>query len=618
MVTILTMGVLLPVLAAMVPLIVLPWWSFYYDVTPRVVLILAGAAFVLLSPAFWRVPATRSGKQFLALTGFQAAALALATIFSTRRGLSFLGSTWRKEGLPVELAILIWGAATFIWISSDPFRLRLFLRITVLASLPVALYGIAQYFGIDPLLPPAGYHFGEGKFEIVRPPSTLGHAAYFATFLLYPLFAGVALAKSETGRAWKTAAFGAAVAAGFGIVLSGTRAALLGGLAGLVFLAFRQAHSESVVRVKANEGLTANRLRFAIGAAAAIAMLVAFYLSPAGERLRARVHWSEEDSVGGARLLLWRDTLRMAGARWTAGYGPETFVVEFPSHESPALARAHPDFYHESPHNIFLEAFVSSGVLGLLAFAGWTAFGLAYARGPTGAAFVAMLVSQQFTAFTAPTELYFYISLAIVAASAPGVSAFRAVGSGKMVAQALACEPPLALRAALAAPFALFAILLGTGDAMLASARRALDRNDVETAGRTVTRARAWHAAADIYFSRRLLAAHLPDPASRLRAWKAAMAAARSAPDTADDPMNAFVNLASFYAGESDVVNVEKTLRASISAAPNWFKSHWLLAQILALEGQVPAAQAEARAAAERDGGRDAEVLQLVQRLTNR
>jgi hypothetical protein len=293
--------------------------------------------------------------------------------------------------------------------------------------------------------------------------------------------------------------------------------------------------------------------------------------------------------------------------------------VEFPSHESLALARAHPDFYHESSHNIFLEAFVSSGILGLLALAGWTAFGLAYARGPTGAAFVAMLVSQQFTAFTAPTELYFYISLAIVAASAlPRVSTSRGVGLGKVVAQASACEPPLALRAALAAPFAFFAIFLGTGDALLASARRALDRNDIATAERTVTRARAWHASADIYFSRRFLAAHLPDPASHLQAWKAAMEAARSAPATADDPMNAFVNLASFYAGESDVVNVEKNLRASISTAPNWFKSHWLLAQILALEGQVPAAQAEARAAAERDGGKDAEVLQLVQRLTNR
>ena len=49
-----------------------------------------------------------------------------------------------------------------------------------------------------------------------------------------------------------------------------------------------------------------------------------------------------------------------------AGYGPETFAVEFPRHQSIELARAYPDFYHESAHNIFLDAFVSKGLVGLL------------------------------------------------------------------------------------------------------------------------------------------------------------------------------------------------------------------------------------------------------------
>src|SRR5258708_9588330 len=40
--------------------------------------------------------------------------------------------------------------------------------------------GIAQYFGLDPILPVAGYHIGEGIWTIVRPPSTLGYVSYFA------------------------------------------------------------------------------------------------------------------------------------------------------------------------------------------------------------------------------------------------------------------------------------------------------------------------------------------------------------------------------------------------------------------------------------------------------
>ncbi len=64
-------------------------------------------------------------------------------------------------------------------------NLRVLLRITVLTSIPISIYGVLQYFGIDPWLTPPGYHFGTGIFTIVRPPATLGHAAYFATYLLF-------------------------------------------------------------------------------------------------------------------------------------------------------------------------------------------------------------------------------------------------------------------------------------------------------------------------------------------------------------------------------------------------------------------------------------------------
>ena len=80
--------------------------------------------------------------------------------------------------------------------------------------------------------------------------------------------------------------------------------------------------------------------------------------------------------------------------------------------------------------------------------------------------------------------------------------------------------------------------------------------------------------------------------------------------------MNAFVNLASFYAGQGDTANVEKCLRASADAAPNWFKPHWLLARVLALEGRTSEAETEARAAADRT--RDVYVSQLSEQLKTR
>ena len=65
----------------------------------------------------------------------------------------------------------------------------------------------------------------------------------------------------------------------------------------------------------------------------------------------------------------------MALQRWWVGTGIETFSSNFPRFQSRELARAYPDFYHESPHNMFLDAFGAQGVLGLAALAGLNALG---------------------------------------------------------------------------------------------------------------------------------------------------------------------------------------------------------------------------------------------------
>ena len=231
------MSLLLPIVAALVSLLILPGWFFYFDIVPKVVVVLFGAAAVL---PFLNLRAKRARftKYFLGLIAAQAIAIVLAALFSTHRWLSIYGSAWRRDGVFAELAILILAAAAAVDLPAEK-NLRRFLRITVLAALPIAIYGILQYFGIDPILRASSYHFGEGRFMIVRPPSTLGHASYFATYLLYVVFAAAALAQSETARAWKTTALLISVLAIFAIVLSGTRAALLGLLAGAVFATVR-------------------------------------------------------------------------------------------------------------------------------------------------------------------------------------------------------------------------------------------------------------------------------------------------------------------------------------------------------------------------------------------
>ncbi len=591
------MTFLLPVTAALSAILILPWWSFYFDVTPKVVVILIGAALVFVMRREWpsdESPAASPLRYFTVIAVAQAMLTMVAAIFSTHPQVSWLGGTWRRSGAIAEIAVFVLAVAGAGHLAGDRTRLRVILRVTVLTSIPISIYGILQYFGVDPWLTPAGYHFGTGIFTIVRPPATLGHAAYFATYLLYAVFGGAALWNRESGG-WKLAAICASLLAIFGIILSGTRAALLGLAAGALFVFLRDRPNRRIL----------------LGASAIAMVTAAFYISPAGEMLRARVFWASEDQLGGARLLLWRDSLRMAVESREShinglfvGYGPETFALEFPKHESIDLARAYPDFYHESPHNIFLDALDSKGVLGLMALAALVALCLMQARGAIGGAFVAMLVSQQFTTFTLPTELYFYLCAAML------LSDFKP-------ARVITIRPR-AWSFALAIPFAAFAVYLVTGDALLATARRALDRNDPDRAAQFEDRARAWRMSADVYFSRRFLTQSPTDPKVRFRAWQSALASAAHAVATADDRQNALINLAAIQASVNDAPGVERSLREAIASAPMYYKPHWLLAEVLALEGRTEEARSEAQAAADRDGGKHREVTNTLERLRER
>src|SRR5579862_352133 len=124
------MNLLLPSLAALVAIVILPGISFYFDVIPKVVLVLIAAACALW---FIRLaPRSRQLNFFLTTLAAQSAAVLLATAFSTHPRFSFLGSTWRRSGAIAEIAVFIFAAAAALLIS-DQNILRFWLRITVFA-----------------------------------------------------------------------------------------------------------------------------------------------------------------------------------------------------------------------------------------------------------------------------------------------------------------------------------------------------------------------------------------------------------------------------------------------------------------------------------------------------
>ncbi len=595
------MRFVLPLVAAILPVVIAPGFLFYFDVTPKLLILLIGVSVALV---LWRgeLPlGSKANRVFLVLLFAEGVSLVLSTALSTHPALSLNGGNWRRYGLVSQLAVLIFATLVAADCASCSGRVRTYLKAIVLGGIPVAIYTVMQYFGLDPWLPKESYHVG----QIVRPPSTLGHADYLGTYLVFVVFAcGTGLqtcsGPSQPTRPhrsndlWqRVLGITTAVLACVAIVMSGSRAAVLGVLAGAVVMLI--GHRPTHRRYK----------WWTIGAATAIVLGGVFYSSPAGKPIRNRINWVATEPLGGARPLLWRDSLAMSRHHLALGYGPETFIAEFPRQESVALARAFPDFLHESPHNIFLEALVSQGVPGALILAAlcvWGAF--AARRSPMlGAALAGGVTAQLFTSFVLPTAVFFFLTLALLVEPGPT----RRI-------------PVLRLAACFGAfILALYAVRFFAADWALGSASAALDRGDVQTGLPEYDRAAKWApagASADLYFSRRLAnyVSKTSDVRLKAQAWRAAYSTALNATRTSEEPSNAWYNLAGFLSTTNSPADVERSLHESIAAAPNWYKPHWILAQLYFGEHRLDEARSEAETAL-RCNEKDPELLYTLENI---
>ena len=600
-----------------IPLALVPGLFFYYDVTPKAGILLAAAAILLLwtvwkpktSVVFWT---SLFGRWNAILTAAFILLTVVAAANSPSVSLAWNGSNWRRWGAVEQIATVVCALLVASIARSAPASRLVILRALCGAGVVAAVYGILQYFGVDPLLSASTYVVGEGSYQIVRPPGPLGHSDYFAVFLLWPIFAGSALWLVDS-RPWRWLGADAVLTGVVALILAGSRGALLGLIVGAAILVWQRRPRIQLVAV-------------ALAIVATVAGV--FYVSPAGARLRARAFWISEDPTGGARLLLWRDSARMSAGRLSTGFGPDTFVAEFPQYQSAELARAYPDFYHESPHNIFLDALTGQGVAGVILLAAWIVIGVAAGlrappemrsvAGALLAGLTATVVAQQFVVFVIPTAFLFFLGIGLL-------SGFEPRGSDTI---------SMPLRAALAVCTTVAAVFLAVtcyrlvaADVTLARLRAALD------AGKRTQATLLWDFAktqrssgvtADLYFSRRWAeaASQTQDPLEKLRLSALVIDTARLATTIPEQRQNAWYNFAMLAAAMNDSKTVEASLRATILAGPRWFKPHWALARLLHSAGRTEEAREEAALALDLDGHKDAEVVatmtEIVRSLDSR
>jgi putative inorganic carbon (hco3(-)) transporter len=569
------MAPLLALALALIPLAIAPGTFFYFDVTPKVLALTTAAAVVLAFMALKRTPA-RVNRGLAWILAAQWISLAVSTALAGEWALGLGGSNWRRLGLVTWSAILViaWAVA-----KHNARQNLVLLRATACAALGVSAYASLQYFGIDPWLPGAAYHVGEGAWTIVRPPGTLGYVTYLANWLLFGVFAGAALLGAERSRFWRWTGAAAIVLPATAIVLSGTRGAMLAMLIGAM-VSIRRFSWKTI-----------------LAGCAAAALLVALYLSPAGLKLRARTRWYMEDPAGGARLLLWRDSLRMSADRLVLGFGPEAFPVEFPRFESLELARRYPDFYHESPHNMFLDSFAGQGLPGLGIVLAAVIGGFRFSRNARQRAltgmFAAAVVAHQFACFTVPTALFFFVSLALLAAES------RRNESGEEQVHCQSTARRLAVAIPASALLLVFSVCLAVADRSLWLASKQIKAGAFQQATLSFGSTRAWAPpgfSADLWYSRAMASI------SKHEALEAALRATRYA----EDRHNAWFSLAMLRAADNDVTGAEHALRCATAAAPNWYRPYRALAILHRYVGRFTEAAAETEMADTRFAGNGA------------
>ncbi len=170
------MAFLAAVVVGLLALIVAPGYSFYFDVTPKAVVLLAGTAGLLILAAR-RPEAPRPPRLFTILLLLNASSLAISTAFSTNRSLSLYGGSGRGFGALTQSVAMLF-AWLVAWQSAGrPDRARVVLRGVSISAVLAAAYGM------------------------VHPPGTMGDAGQLVTWLLMGVFLCVALSTMETHRA---------------------------------------------------------------------------------------------------------------------------------------------------------------------------------------------------------------------------------------------------------------------------------------------------------------------------------------------------------------------------------------------------------------------------------
>ena len=388
----------LPAIVLLLPVLVNPFGNRFYEIPKVAFLRLA----ILLVFTAWLVDRINFGgsiagslRQLLSRplvlpVLLFTLAYVLSTITSVAPHVSFWGSYFRVSGTYNTLCYVTFFFLIILNLHTTR-QLERLITVALLASLPIALYGVLQHSGVEPIFP--GYdHSG-------RPISTIGNPIFLGAYLIMviPLTLGRLLVslRALLGRSQLASSRRSMILEVIGyssllvlqlvcLLYTGSRGPWFGLFGGALLFAILIALRHRMKKLL---------LIAAVVGVALIALLVALNLpntplEPFTESpYLSRLVFSDELAAGTGtewvRLFIWQGTLELIRSnpnigftpdplrpvRPLIGYGPETMGIVFPQVYPYGLAYVESrEAMADRAHNELLDLVVTTGVVGLLAF----------------------------------------------------------------------------------------------------------------------------------------------------------------------------------------------------------------------------------------------------------
>jgi O-antigen ligase len=267
---------------------------------------------------------------------------------------SLIGSALTSEGW-VLLATAGTAAFLTLQLADTPSRIRELLRAASLTAGVVAVYGLLQTAGLDPL------KWQPGEWGLFRSFGTIGNPDMFGAYMVLNLFVLVGLALGETDRRWRAGYTVAGLAVAVATYTSLTRAAWIGAVAGAVVFA--------LLAMRLRPRFTRANVVVALVLLAIVAGATVLSLSNSDidsnviSRIRTAFDPTDKNTLG--RTETWRVSAVAIGKRPVVGYGPDTFGQAFQVNKSEQFARlVEPNIVQANAHSAIIQLAVENGVPG--------------------------------------------------------------------------------------------------------------------------------------------------------------------------------------------------------------------------------------------------------------